>query len=316
MEGNFTFLGGFNGPAVAAVLTVEMILALIANGVVLSITLYQRKSLKQPSTIFFTSLILAHLVLNLLCLPFAIIALAAGEWIFGSTDEEKIGTCTFVAYLYWFIIAVISMTLAAISFDRFLFIVKPHLHKRFMRPWVALTLTIAIWILSAVFGVLGALPFFGIGYYTYNIEIVYCGIVGIDTVAFVIILVLIFLLAGIIFITSLWTFCFTRRFFKDQSVIAGESVYASKKKRLFGIFGSMLLVYGICFVPAVLYLLLSSFINLPVWYTFTANICCIFITVANPIIQSYFRPEIKSVLASRCPLLFTCVCCSCLHAVC
>ncbi|XP_019854045.1 PREDICTED: phenylalanine--tRNA ligase alpha subunit-like [Amphimedon queenslandica] len=41
-----------------------------------------------------------------------------------------------------------------------------------------------------------------------------------------------------------------------------------------------------------------------------------FSKMASPIIQSYFRPEIKSVLVSRCPLLFTCVCCSCVHAVC
>uniref|UniRef100_A0A1X7T7E1 G-protein coupled receptors family 1 profile domain-containing protein n=1 Tax=Amphimedon queenslandica TaxID=400682 RepID=A0A1X7T7E1_AMPQE len=147
MEGNFTFTGEFSGPAVAAVLSVVMTLALIANGVVLSITLYQRKSWKESSTIFFTSLILAHLVLNLLYLPFTIIALAAGEWIFGSTDEEKTGFCSFVAYTLWYSSSVISMTLAAISFDRFLFIVKPHLHKQFMRPWVALTLTIAIWVL-------------------------------------------------------------------------------------------------------------------------------------------------------------------------
>ena len=109
MEGNFTFVGDFNAPAVAAVFAVVMMLALIANGVVLSITLYQRKSWKQPSTIFFTSLILSHLVLNLLYLPFTIIALAAGEWIFGSTDEEKRGTCTFASYLYWHIVDVISI---------------------------------------------------------------------------------------------------------------------------------------------------------------------------------------------------------------
>uniref|UniRef100_A0A1X7TKL8 G-protein coupled receptors family 1 profile domain-containing protein n=1 Tax=Amphimedon queenslandica TaxID=400682 RepID=A0A1X7TKL8_AMPQE len=107
MEGNFTFTGEFSGPAVAAVLTVEMILALIANGVVLSITLYQWKFLKQSSTIFFTSLILAHLVLNLLYLPFTIIALAAGEWIFGSTDEEKTATYTFTAFVYSYTVPVI-----------------------------------------------------------------------------------------------------------------------------------------------------------------------------------------------------------------
>ena len=313
MEGNFTFTGEFSGPAVAAVLTVEMILALIANGVVLSITLYQRKSWKQPSTIFFTSLILAHLVLNLLYLPFDIIALAAGEWIFGSTDEEKRGTCSFVSYLYWHIADVISMTLAAISFDRFLFIVKPHLHKRFMRPWVALTITIAIWILSAV---LGTLPFFDIGHYSYVNESGYCTLIGVDLAAFVIILVIILLVVGIIIVTSLWTFCFTRRFFNAQSVIAGESVYASKKKRLFGIFGSILLIYGTYYFIAALVFFLRIFIFLPYEFNVTSYIGFCFVTIASPIIQSYFRPEIKSVLVSRCPLLFTCVCCSCVHASC
>ena len=312
MESNFTFTGEFSGPAVAAVLTVEMILALIANGVVLSITLYQRKSWKQSSTIFFTSLILAHLVLNLLYLPFDIIALAAGEWIFGSTDEEKRGTCSFASYLYWHIADVISMTLAAISFDRFLFIVKPHLHKQFMRPWVALTLTIVIWILSAV---LGTLPFLGIGHYGYSDELGFCTVFGVDTVGFLVILVIIFFVVGTIFVTSLWTFCFARSFFQDQSVIAGESVYASKKKRLFGIFGSILLIYGTAYFIAGFFLLLGIFIFLPYEFNVTSYIVFCFVTIASPIIQSYFRPEIKSVLVSRCPFLFTCVCCSCVHAV-
>ena len=313
MEGNFTFTGNFNAPAVAAVLTVVMILGLIANGVVLSITLYQRKSWKESSTIFFTSLILAHLVLNLLYLPFTIIALAAGEWIFGSTDEEKRGTCYLAAWIQWSGSSVLSLTLAAISFDRFLFIVKPHLHKRFMRPWVALTLTIAIWILSAV---LGTGPFLDIGNYSYGDKLGYCTLIGVDIAAFVIILVVIFLVVGTIFITSLWTFCFSKSYFKDQSVIAGESVYASKKTRFFGIFGSMLFIYGISYLLVALGFLMRIFIFLPYEYNVTTYIVFFFVTIASPIIQSYFRPEIKSVLVSRCPLLFTCVCCSCVHAVC
>ena len=303
MEGNFTLNDDISGPAVAAVLTVEMILALIANGVVLSITLYQRKFLKQPSTIFFTSLILAHLVLNLLYLPFFIIALAAGEWIFGSTDEEKRETCRFFnMFIYWWMVGVISMTLAAISFDRFLFIVKPHLHKQFMRPWVALTLTIAIWILSAV---LSIVRLFG-----FQLYIDICLSSSADNSFIVYSILLSIIVLGIIFVTSLWTFCYARRFFKDQSVIAGESVYASKKKRLFGIFGSMLLIYGICYVPGFLYVLLYLFIvDVPIWLNLFATICFLFITVASPVIQSYFRPEIKSVLVSCCPLLFAFICC-------
>ena len=147
MEGNFTFTGDFGTAAVGVVLGIEMILALIANGIVLLITITQRKSWKQSSTIFFTSLILAHLVMSILYLPFISIAFAAGGWIFGSTNEKK-GTCYFSFVVYWYTVLVIIMTVAAISVDRFLFIVKPHLHKQFMRPWVALTLTIIIWILS------------------------------------------------------------------------------------------------------------------------------------------------------------------------
>ena len=311
MEGNFTFTGDFNAPAVAAVLTVEMILALIANGVVLSITLYQRKSWKQPSTIFFTSLLLSHLVLNLLYLPFIIIALAAGEWIFGSTDEEKRGTCTFAAFLYSYTIPVIFMTLAAISFDRFLFIVKPHLHKRFMRPWVALTLTIAIWLFSAL---LSSTPFFGLNEYVYDDQFLMCFQRPNSLISLIIVSVFLpCVTTAIIIVTSLWTFCFARSFFKDQSVIAGESVYASKKKRLFGVFGSMLLIYGICVVPGLVLHSLVEFIDVPPKLYISGTIFLFFITIASPIIQSYFRPEIKSVLVSRCPLLFTCVCCSFIH---
>ena len=300
MESNFTFTDDISGPVLATVLIVQMILAVVANGVVLSITLYQRKSLKQSSTIFFTSVILAHLVLNLLYLPFRIIALAAGEWIFGRTDEEKRATCTFAAFFFWWMVLIIIMTVAAISFDWFLFIVKSHLHKRFMRPWVALTLTIAIWILSAV---LSIVHIFG-----FHLYIAIC-IRPSNSISLSVYFVLLSItILGIIFITSLWTFCFSRSFFKNQSMIAGESVYASKKKRLFGIFGSMLLIYGICFVPGFLYFFLSLFIDVPVWFETVAIICFDFITVANPVIQSYFRPEIKSVLVSCFPR-HICVCC-------
>ena len=307
MDGNFTFTGEFSGPAVAAVLTVMMILALIANGVVLSITLYQRKSWKQSSTIFFTSLILSHLVLNLLYLPFTIIALAAGEWIFGSTDEEKRGTCIFAAFVHSCTIPIMFNTLAAISFDRFLFIVKPHLHKRFMRPWVALILTIAIWILSAV---LSSGPFFGLNKYVYDEQFLVCYQHPNSTISLIIVYVFCpCVITAVIIVTSLWTFCFARSFIKAQSVIAGESVYASKKKRLFGIFGSMLLVYGICVLPRVVVSALEEYIDVSPKLSISSMICFLFITISSPIIQSCFRPEIKKALASQCPLLFCYACC-------
>ena len=199
------------------------------------------------------------------------------------------------------------MTVAAISFDRFLFIVKPHLHKRFMRPWVALTLTIIFWILAAPLGI------FHLYELTYNFL---CILTSVSIGFIIYLIVLSVIILGIVLVTSVWTFCFTYRFINNQSVTAGESVYSSREKRLFGIFGSMLIVYTICFIPGILLLVLKLFIEVPVEGNAVGTICFLFITVANPIVQAYFRPEIKSVLLLRCPLLSTCVCCSCSHTVC
>ena len=298
MESNFNFTGGFSTVAVASVLVFEMILALIANCTVLSITLYQRKSWKQSSTIFFTSLILAHLVLDALYLPLTIIALAAGEWIFGSTDEEKIATCYFAAFIFWGILLIVLMTVAAISFDRFLFIVKPHLHKRFMGPWVALTLTITIWLLSVP---LSSTPFYGLGIFHYVDWIGSCFPVwiSIDYIVYTLLLVLIIL--SVIIITSVWTFCFTRKFINTQQLQINNlkgNVYASKSKRLFGIFGTMLLVYGVCFTPGIFTVFLIPFVDVPTELFVTSFFCLIFFTVANPVVQSCFRPDIKNTIFS------------------
>ena len=295
MERNYTFTGDFSPEAVAAVLSIEMILALIANGVVLVITIYQRKSWKQSSTIFFTSLILAHLALNLLYLPFSITALAAGEWIIGNTDEEKQGSCGFSGYIAFCCAYITYMTLSLISVDRFLFIVKPHLHKRFMSPRVALVLVIIVWIVNPVFFSSGFINGSGIVYqYIDNLGLCYAYTTS--PITSVIRLSINVILLSIIVVTSVWTFCFTRKFINNQSMIVGESVYSSKKKRLFGIFGSMLLVYGICFTPATFLSSFLAIIDAPDKLLISGIILFILVIVLSPVVQSYFRPEINSVI--------------------
>ena len=296
MERNYTFTGDFSPEAVAAVFSIEMILALIANGVVLVITIYQRKSWKQSSTIFFTSLILAHLVM-ILYLPFSITALAAGEWIIGSTNEEKQGSCDFSGYMIFCCVYIIYMTLSLISVDRFLFIVKPHLHKRFMSPRVALVLVIIVWIVNAVFFSSGFINGSGIVYqYIDNLGV--CFAYTTSPITSVIRLSLSVILLGIIVVTSVWTYCFTRKFINNQSMIVGESVYSSKKKRLFGIFGSMLLVYGICFTPAAFLVSFLAIIDAPDKLTISSVILYLLAIILSPVIQSYFRPEINSVIVN------------------
>ena len=293
---NFTYNGDFSNVAVGAVLAIEAVSGLIANTFVLSITLYQWKTFKQSSTIFFTSLILANLIMVVLHFPFTIIALAAGEWIFGSTDEEKRGTCTFAAFTFWYSSLVLVMTVVAISFDRFLFIVKPHLHKRFMRPWVALTLTIAIWLLSAV---LSSAPFYGVGDFGFIASIGMCLPFLIKDGSVILAFLILILSLLIIVTTSLWTFCFTWWFLHKRSMIVESNIYSSKKRGLFGIFGAMLLVYGISKAPRIIALVLVQF---EVSFGSTSLIVIYFVyqlsIIADPMVQSFFRPGFKEVLVS------------------
>ena len=294
MERNYTFTGDFRPEAVAAVFSIEMILALIANGVVLVITIYQRKSWKHSSTIFFTSLILAHLIITLY-LPFLISALAAGEWIIGSTDEEKQGSCGFSGYIAFCCAYITYITLSLISVDRFLFIVKPHLHKRFMSPRVALVLVIIVWIVNPVLISFGFINGSGIVYqYIDNLGLCYAYTTS--PITSVIRLSISVILLSIIVVTSVWIFCFTRKFINNQSMIVGESVYSSKKKRLFGIFGSMLLVYEICFTPATFLSSFLAIIDAPDKLLISALILFFLAIILSPVVQSYFRPEINSVI--------------------
>ncbi|XP_019863461.1 PREDICTED: uncharacterized protein LOC109592467 [Amphimedon queenslandica] len=189
------------------------------------------------------------------------------------------------------------MTLSLISTDRFLFIVKPHIHKRFMSPRVALVLVIIVWIVNAAFYSSGFIDGSGVVYqYVGKLGICYAFTTSLGMAIFHFLLAS--LLLCIILVTSVWTFCFTRKFINNQSMIVGESVYASKKKRLFGIFGSMLLVYGICFIPGIFFGTLLAIIDFPVVLGITALIFFFLAVVLSPVVQAYFRPEINSVIVN------------------
>ena len=290
VDNNFTATGDINGPALATAFAIEAVVAFIANSIVLAITIYQRKSWKQPSTIFFTSLIMSNLVSVLVYLPMTTIAIGAGEWIFGSTLKEKEETCIIAGLIFWFNAYVTTATLAAISFDRFLFIVKPHLHKRFMRPWVALTITIAIWLL---FVLLYTLPLLGLGEYMHTFISGFC-VTLLSSKALVGFLITLFTLFIIVIaVTSIWTFYFTCRFVSGKSATAGESLNTTRKRRLFVIFGSML-IYTLCYAPSVIIDNLSSKIQIPEAVYATNMFTFQFITIASPLIQAYFQLDIKN----------------------
>ncbi|XP_011404222.1 PREDICTED: rhodopsin, GQ-coupled-like [Amphimedon queenslandica] len=291
---DFVLMGDLNSTTYAAVLGIEGVIGIIVNVAVLLMTLYQRKSWNQPSTIFFTSLLLSNLIIALWYFMSSI-AVGAEEWIFGNTFKEKNASCLILGYMFWNGGMIIVATLAALSFDRFLFVVKPYLHKRFMRPRVALILIIGVWLLCSL---INTTPFYGFGVYRYQSRSGICS-PSYEASGFFYVLYLVVVYSIIYFViafTSIWTFCFTRRFIQNQVEIVGSSVYESRRKRLFGIFGYMLLSYVIALLPSYITGIISMFYQLPANVHLGTVVANGSFIISNPIIQSYFRPEIVTVI--------------------
>ena len=137
---------GLVGGVISLFISVEFLLSFVTNSFIILHTFYRTKSLRQSSTVLLFNLALANLIMTILFMPFAIIASAAEEWIFGSTDQVREIPCQITAFVFAYTVSVSTHTLAAISFDRFLLIVKPYWHKRVMSWKTALGIVIFIWV--------------------------------------------------------------------------------------------------------------------------------------------------------------------------
>ena len=303
---NFTLSTDINGPLLSAVIALIMVTAFVANLFVICITLCFTKSWKQPSTIFLTSLLLADLVL-VAVMPFAVISTAYGEWIFGQSVEQKYGVCQFAAFIFWYSILLIAVTLTVISLDRFLFIVKPLFYRRhiYMKPQIAVTVVIIVWIICAI---LNTTPLYGLGRFQFSVSCGFC-VPLIDSNEQLVYLIFMPLIFGILFscivVTSIWTCCSThgflsraleRRASERSNKLEVENIYASKKRQVIGIFGALLLTNTITFAPFLIVCILAIFIYPPTVTWSIASVCGCLCTIGNPLVQVLFRQDIKSIL--------------------
>ena len=293
LNDNFTLSEDINGPVLSAFYALVMVTGFVANLFVIIVTFCHPKSLKKPSTIFLTSLLLADLVLVVFVMPFSVISTASGEWIFGQSTEQKCGVCQFSGFMLWYGALLVTATLAIVSFDRFLSIVKPFIHKQYMKPHTAVIIIVIAWIICAV---LNTTPLYGFGKFAYVSGHGACVPVwGTRQRLFLAFTLIIFLiLIGTIVVTSVWVCCFTRRFLKQkqQRTQSCNNIYVNNNRRVIGIFGSLLLVCVLCFSPGVLTAAIHLFTYVP--FTSAITIFCLYsITVANPLVQSFFRPDVR-----------------------
>lgn len=299
MDSNFTISQEINGPVLATLIGIEMMTGLIANSFVLALTACHSTTWKQPSTIFLTNMLLTNLVMTVSVMPFIIITSASGEWILGETIEQKIIACQFVGFMFWVSITLVTVSLVVISFDRFFFVVKALQYRQYMKPSIATIIVIASWIFSIVINI----PMIPLRYLIFSSSFATCT-PSFHSIGFTVYMVVFFILALLSFtITSIWTFCFTQKFLqntqtrRNYSGLVQDNVYTSKSRMLMGIFGMLILVHLLCYLPGIVNIVIGIFIRSPLKY-YTTSTCVIFLLepTLNPLIQSYFRRDVRQTI--------------------
>ena len=312
LNNNFTLNEEINGPLLAAVIGIEMVAGLSTNSFVLILTLCLIKNWKQPSIIFLTNMLLNNLVIILLVMPFPIITAASGEWVFGSTVNQKENVCQFAAciFSYSFFTAIESLVL--VSFDRFFFIVKALQYKKYMTANKAVIIVAVSWILAAFFSIL---PLLGFGANEFIPSSGLCiavweGQIGYSIFFFVINLIFV----GSIIVTSIWTLCFTRKYLTNTATgpvptdTQGSNVYAPQQRKIIKLFGMLILAHLLCYAPGLIVLFISLFTILPsVFYTIVF-VSYLLLTSLIPLVQSFFRRDIKETIAKIWPRCLDKVC--------
>ena len=139
--------GNIEGPVIATLVGIEFVLSLPSNLFILIYSLLNyRQSLNKSSTIFLFNLSLSNLLVTVFYMLFYIISSGAEEWIFGSTDYVRNILCQLHGFTFAFTTNILLSTLAVISFDRFLNIVKPLLHKRILTWKTAFGIVVFLWV--------------------------------------------------------------------------------------------------------------------------------------------------------------------------
>ncbi len=124
---------------------------------------------------------------------------------------------------------------------------------------------------------------------------------------------------GLIGVTSVWTFVFTRGFLRKnlkrtqkalnkEQVVEQKLIYSIQIKNLVGIFGSLLLLTGLSWSPFFIILsvgLRIGFESIPAPVFATGLIIFLTSNVTGPIVQIYFRKDLQDTLKkmlSRCSI--------------
>lgn len=315
---NFTISDEVNGPVIATIIGLEILASLLINFFVLIVSLSKPEIIKQPSIIFSTNIVVVNL-LTIIYLTPVFVTISYGEWVFGVTVDQKRSSCQFSGAVCFMNVYLLVLSLAIVSVDRFLFIVKPFVHKSYVKAKTALIIVIAAWVVA---GLTSIIPFvLGIqeSEYTFDEFVGSCGTAWESTFDYEIVLVcFVVCCVGVIAVTTLWAYCYTRKFIQRVNVVdnpttqpgiaasnssSSSSMYNYRLLKVFGMFSMFLIATSLCYSPGILVAiaaLIFSRKNLPS-FCFPAIHVLYFLNYSLiSLIQMVFRKELKDAIKKCC----------------
>ena len=272
----------------------------------------KRQILKEPANFFLFNLAIIDLLTCALLLPVNFIAVAANDYVFGSTDSVRCGACFANGFLVSSLILFSLHALALLSIDRFLLLSFPLWYKKRMSLIKSIVPVLAVTVICIV---MSMLPAFGFGEWEFNRNFGTClprwtgtrnGVKNIYYMALVIVEAAIPVI--VLAVTNIWTYKVVTRFLKKRhrrrSIFKDKKEENKKLKReqlqLVRVFGALFIANLISWTPVflvfVIVFLLSNFQkqDLVPSYVFTIGwLCFLSSPVIHPIIESFFIKELR-----------------------
>lgn len=129
------------------ILSVAMVLA-VAGNIMVIMTIVRHKTMRTRTNMFIVSLAVADILVAVCDMPFSIITLIKGDWVFGDA------VCEFNGFTMSLFLGASVQTLMLISIHKYISITRPF--SRFMTPRRILAMIAVAWIWSITYSIAGA----------------------------------------------------------------------------------------------------------------------------------------------------------------
>ena len=140
-------------------------LAALIGNLSLYIIVYKNKDLQTITNLYILNLAAADIMVSVLSIPFTVVTVITGRWLFGDTACVALGFFTILSFI------ASVMSLGMIAINRYFYIVKWNTYKKTFSKKKSLLYTAAVWVVSIS---LASPPLFGWAEYRFIPGKSYC----------------------------------------------------------------------------------------------------------------------------------------------